>query len=513
MAGDLSENSRRIARNTALLYFRMFLTMLVSLYTSRVVLNALGVEDYGIYNVVGGVVAMFGFLNAAMSTATQRYITFALGRGDSDRLAAVFNTSVRIHFLIALIILVLAETAGLWFLHSEMTIPPERTGAAFWVYQCSVLSTIVLVMSVPYNASIIAHERMDAFAYISIFEVSFKLGVALLLVVWPSDKLVVYAVLLAVVQIVVRIVYGTYCRKHFSEARYTGIWDRGLFREMVSFAGWNLWGNCASIFMTQGLNVLLNVFFTPAVNAARAVAVQVQSVVMQFSQNFQMAINPQITKSYAADNMGYLHSLVFRSSKFSFILLYMVSLPIMLEAEVILEVWLKTVPQYTPVFLRIILVSSIIDSAAGPLMVVAQATGKVKVYQSVVGGVLLTILPVSYVVLRLGGAPYSVFLVHLVICIVAFVLRLVIVKPMIGLSVGRYFREVAGRCLAVVAVSLVLPLALYFGLDGPSWLDFVLVCLASVLSVAVASYFIALDRPERAFVVSRVVAFKDRFVR
>ena len=311
---DTSANNKRIAKNTLLLYIRMLFLMAVSLYTSRVVLQALGVEDFGIYNVVGGVVAMFGFLNAAMSSSTQRYLTFELGRGDMSRLRTVFCTSVNIHALISLVIVLLAETIGLWFFYQKMIIPEERLNAAMWVYQFSVLSSVVMVMNVPYNASIVAHERMSAFAYISILEVLLKLLIVFLLQVVCWDRLAFYAFLVFLVQLGIRFIYGIYCRKHFKETAFRWLWDKVMFREMLSFAGWNLWGNCAGVAFTQGINLLLNMFFGPVVNAARGIAVQVQSAVQQFSLNFQTAVNPQITKSYAVQDYGYMHSLIFRSS-------------------------------------------------------------------------------------------------------------------------------------------------------------------------------------------------------
>lgn len=292
---NATENNKRIAKNTLLLYFRMLFTMAVSLYTSRVVLNTLGVEDFGIYNVVGGVVAMFGFLNSAMSSSTQRYITFELGKNDFEQLKKVFNTSVSIHAFISVVILILAETIGLWFLYNKMTIPIERMDAALWVYQGAIASTIVLIMSVPYNATIIAHEKMSAFAYISVLEVVLKLLIVYLLLIGDFDKLKLYAVLMFSIQLIIRLIYGRYCKKHFSETKFQWTKDWKLFKEMLGFAGWNLWGNCAGIAFTQGVNILLNMFFGPAVNAARGIAVQVQNAVNQFSFNFQTALNPHTT--------------------------------------------------------------------------------------------------------------------------------------------------------------------------------------------------------------------------
>ena len=424
---EISSTNKRIAKNALLLYFRMLFMMLVSLYTSRVVLATLGVEDFGIYNVVGGVITMFSFFNGAMSSSTQRYITFELGRGDFDQLQKVFQTSVNIHLLVALLILFLGETIGLWFFYEKMVIPASRMTAAFWVYQFSIITMMVMIVSVPYNAAIIAHEKMSIFAYISILEVLLKLGIVYLLYLTRSDKLIMYAALLCATQLLIRIVYGHYCSCHFKEVRYYWGWDLKLFKEMLYFGGWNLWGGFATVLFSQGINILLNMFFGPFVNAARGIAVQVQGAVTQFSTNFQTALNPQITKSYALGDFTYMHSLIFRSSKFTFLLLAVISFPILLETEMILQLWLNMVPAYTVVFVRLMLCITIIDAMGGAFMVAAQSTGRVRFYQSVVGGILLAIVPVSYVVLRLDLGVYSLFisvsvLLHFLFVCLLFVL-------------------------------------------------------------------------------------------
>ena len=503
---DISANNRRIARNTLMLYFRMLLIMAVTFYTSRVVLQTLGIEDYGIYNVVGGIVAMFGFLNSAMSSGTQRYLTFELGRGDKEKLKRVFITSMNIHMIIAVTVFILAESIGLWLLYNKMTIPSDRFNAAFWVYQCSILSTMVMFISVPYNATIIAHERMSAFAYISILEAILKLLIVYLLLLGDIDKLILYAVLMLAVQVTIRFIYNIYCRRHFEETRFSFLFDKVLFKEMLSFSGWNLWGNMASVTFTQGLNILLNIFFGPTVNAARGVAVQVQQAVTQFSMNFQTAINPQITKSYATEDYSYMHSLIFRSSRFTFCLLLCISLPIFMEAEALLGVWLNEVPDYSADFLRLILCVTILDAVANPLMVSAQATGRIKVYQSVVGGILLMILPVAYVVLKFGGTPQSVFIVHLIICMIAFVVRLLIVRSLVGLSVIRYFREVVVRCVAVGICTVSVSTVANILLDS-SFASSIAECCISILVVLVFSFIIGITGNERNMILNKIMRY------
>ncbi len=506
-----AENNKRIAKNTLLLYFRMLFTMAVTLYTSRVVLNTLGVEDFGIYNVVGGIVVMFGFINNAMATGTQRYLTFELGRKDYTRLKTVFSTSVLIHALISLLVILLAETVGLWFFYEKMIIPADRVDAALWVYQFSIISMVVLMMSVPYNASIIAHEKMSAFAYISVLEVVLKLAIVYLLTIGNWDKLKLYAVLMFLVQLSIRLVYGIYCKRHFEETKFRWVWNYKLFREMTGFAAWNLWGNCAGVASTQGLNLLLNMFFGPAVNAARGLAVQVQNAVRQFSTNFQMAINPQITKSYAVGDINYMHSLIFRSSKFTFFLLLFLCLPVLFETEPLLRLWLKTVPDYTVAFLHLILCETIVDAVARPLMTAAAATGRVKLYQGAVGGVLLSILPISYIVLKLGGGPASVFVVYLCVNVVDFVVRLYIIRPMIGLVLSDYFKEVLLRCLIVNATSLILPLAFKFFLYDDCLVSFFIECVICVISVTISAFYLGLTVSERSFILNKLSQFKTKF--
>lgn len=509
---DSASNNKRIAKNTLLLYFRMLFMMAVQLYTSRVVLNTLGVEDYGIYNVVGGVVAMLGFLNGAMTTSTQRYITYELGRGNFERLKQVFVTSINIHILISLIVIVLGETVGLWLLMEKMVIPESRMTAALWVYQISILTTVIAIMSYPYNAAIVAHEKMSAFAYISVLEVVLKLLVVYLLLLGDFDKLILYAVLIAAVQLLVRFCCSRYCTKHFLETHYYFYKDKVLSREMLGFAGWNLWGNVAGMLFGQGLNLLLNIFFGPAVNAARAVSVQVQNAIQQFSANFQMALNPQITKTYAAGQMEEMHRLIYRSSKFTFFLLFIICLPVLVEAPVILKIWLKIVPEHTVVFLRLMIVTMMIDATANPLMVSAAATGRVKTYQSVVGGILLGIVPIAYIVLKLGGAPWSVFLVHLIICCVAYIARLFIIRPMIRLQIRQFMFQVVFRCVSVASISVILPLCLYLILPD-TVINAIIVVSTSISIVAISSFYVGLDRHERTSILNKATLCWHKIVR
>lgn len=499
-----SENNKRIAKNTLMLYIRMLFTMVVSLFTSRVILQTLGIEDYGVYSVVGGIIPMFAFINGGMVAATQRYLSFEIGKGNLTQLKKVFSTSLQIHALIAFIIILLGETIGLWFLYEKLVIPVERMTAAFWVYQCSIVACVINIMSVPYNADIIAHEKMSAFAYISILEVVLKLIIVYALYITPWDKLITYAVLILSVQIIIRLVYARYCNKHFDESHYHHHIDKLLFKEMFSFAGWSCWGNLAGVLYTQGLNIILNIFFGPIVNAARGIAVQVQSTVQQFVGNFQVAINPQITKNYATGELSQMHNLMFRSARFSFFLLFFLTLPVLLETEYILTLWLRTVPPDTVIFTRWMIGISLIYTIANPCVIANQATGKVKVYQAVVGGILLLILPISYIVLRLGAPAYSVFIVHFCVESVAQVARMFMLRKYINLPMRAYLRHIYLPILIVVISSCPLPIYVNH-LMNESFIRFLIVGATCVLSVGITTFMFGLNKYERNFFICKLL--------
>lgn len=499
---DTSSANKRIAKNTLVLYVRMLFTMGISLFTSRVILQTLGVEDYGISSVVGGVISMFTFINAAMVSSTQRYLNFELVRGDANQLRSVFSTSLQIHALIALAIIVLSETVGLWFLNEKLVIPDARMTAAMWVYQCSILSCAVSIMSTPYNAVIVAHEKMSAFAYISILDVSLKLLVVYLLVVLPFDKLIILAILNLLVQLFIRYIYTLYCHRHFPESYFQFRFNKTLFKEMFGFAGWSFWGNLAAILYTQGLNMMLNIFFGPIVNAARGIAVQVQSAVQQFVGGFQTALNPQITKNYASNNLPQMHSLMFRSARFSFLLLFFLSLPVLMETNFILTLWLKTVPDDAVIFTQIMICISLIYTTANPCVIANQATGKVKIYQMVVGGILLLILPISYVVLKLGAPAYSVFIVHFCIESVAQFSRMYMLRKLIHLPLWQYMKNIYIPIVSTVAIAIILPLVVRMQV-AEGWLRFLAVGFTCVLSVGASSYFIGFTKQERVFFLDK----------
>ncbi|AKX46875.1 hypothetical protein AKN94_05520 [Thiopseudomonas alkaliphila] len=448
-------NFKKIISNAAMLYIRMLLTMFVTLYTSRVILQTLGVDDFGIYSVVAGFVTMLGFLNSAMSSATQRFLAFELGKSGDKNMRGIFSMSLNIHFLIAIFVLLLGETVGLWFVKTQLTIPVDRLMAAQWVFHFALLSFIVTIISVPYNALIIAHERMSVFAWVSIIDVMLKLLIVFMLSWFGIDKLILYAVLSLAVVFVVFMVYRGYCKKYFVESRFRLYWDKQLFNTMLSYTGWNLWGNIAAVMSGQGVNILLNIFFGPSVNAARAIAMQVSGALNSFVQNLQVAINPQIIKSYAAKDMVYMHRLVCYGAKYNFFLLLLLSLPILNNLEQILSVWLDVVPENTAVFARLVIYTILIDSLSPPLMTAAQATGHIKLYQFVVGGVLLLNIPISYIVLKMGGSPQTIFYVAIVLSLITLLARIQIISKLIKMKKRKYLIDTLMPVVSVLALVII----------------------------------------------------------
>ena len=505
LKSNISDNSRRIARNTLLLYIRLLVLLPVGLYTSRVILQTLGESDVGIYNVVGGVVTMFGFLNAAMTGVSQRYITFALGKGDSAESRKVFSTVTFMHIAIALTVLIVGEVLGLWLLHHKMVIPPDRMNAAFWVFQASMASLVIMIISVPYNGAVIAHEKMEAFAYISVFDAFAKLATAFFVRFIPFDRLVLYALLIMLIQMIDRLVYRWYCLRRFDECRISREFDRSLFREMLGFGGWNMFGSLASVGMTQGVNVLLNMFFGTAVNAARGFAVQIENCVSGFVGSIQTAMNPQIIKNYAGEKYRRMHELMWCSSRYSFFLLLIIVLPLLLKADYVVALWLKDPPEHTAAFARIILLTSLINSMSGSVNTGSQATGDVRKVQVIVGSVLLMIVPVAYVFLKLGASPESVFCVTLAITLLAQIIRLVIVCPMVRMKIMDYVRNVYLPVTGVFLPTLALGWLIARLFPEDNIMNLLIVVLMSVTMTCIVIYAIGLNREEKSVIKAKIL--------
>lgn len=470
--------------------------MLVGLYTSRVTLNALGVDNYGIYNVVGGVVTMFSILSGSLSAAISRFITFELGRDNVEKLKRVFSSAVTIQVILSLIIVLLAETIGLWFLNNKLVIPVNRMVAAHCVYQLSILTFVIGLISVPYNAAIIAHERMSAFAYMSIFDVLAKLLVAFSMFYSPYDRLIHYAILLAILSFISRLIYGIYCKRHFSECTYQFSFDKLLLKQMFGFAGWNFFGSGSFLLMTQGVNLLLNMYFGVVVNAARGVAVQVDNAIMSFVNNFTTALNPQITKSFASNNRDYMYSLMFRGAKFSYFLILIFAVPIICETDAILVLWLKNPPLYASNFVRLAIIASMIHVLSNTMITAMLATGNIKKYQLIVGGLGMLVFFISWGSFFLGLPPEMSYLSVIIVYILQFVCRLFLMREMIGMSIRRYINEVLLRVVIVTFLSFVIAILLC-KVCSSSVMDILIVITVSFMVTASLVLFIGLNINER----------------
>ena len=500
ISNNTSANNKRIAKNTLLLYVRMLIMMIITLYTSRVILNALGVEDYGIYNVVGGVVSMFSILSGSLSAAISRFITFELGKGDKEKLKKVFCTAVNVQIILIFIITILLETVGLWFLNYKMVISIDRIDAANLVFQFSVVTFAINLWSVPYNASIVAHERMSAFAYVSIFDAVAKLLIAFIILKNPIDRLVFYGFLVLVVGLIQRFIYTWYCKKYFEECSYKLMFDKQITKEMFGFAGWNFIGASSAVLRDQGGNVLINIFFGPAVNAARGVAMSVSHAVTGFVSNFMIALNPQITKSYASGDFDYTFKLIFQGARLSYYILLILALPIIFTTQYLLEIWLGIVPEHAANFARLALLFAMSESLASPLITVMLATGNIRNYQIVVGGFQLLNLPISYSCLRLGCPPEIIFIVAIGVSVLCEITRLFMLRSMIKLHVRAFLKNVYFNVIIVSIIASILPFwtKQYVVLDNFG--IFIFICFISVLSAIISIYIVGCNKNDRQLI-------------
>lgn len=491
-------DSARIARNSLLLYGRTIIIMVISLYTSRIVLNTLGVEDYGIYSVVGGVVSMLTVMSASLTAASQRFITFELGKKEGQELNRVFSTTVIIHAALGLLFLVAAETLGVWFLNTRLNIAQERMSAANWVFQGTMVVFIFNILSVPYKASVIAHERMTAFAYITILEATLKLGAAFAIQVLVFDTLASYGVLVAVGGAIVWVSFLLYSRKNFAECRFRYDINKDILKRMTGFAGWNFIGASSNVIRKQGINVLLNLFQGVILNAARGISLQVEHALMNFLNSFLTAIKPQITKSYAAGDRVYFLKLITTGARFSFYLLFILSLPILLETAFVLKLWLKTVPDYAVVFVKLTLIYILVESLSKTLITAMLATGRIRKYQIIVGGINLLNLPVSYVFLKMGFEPTIVYAVAILLSVAMLASRLILLKDMISLPVVDYLWNVVFKVILVGVVASLLPY-LVLRIMEAGVLRFVFTVFFSLVSSTVVIYFGGLSNEEKNF--------------
>ncbi len=499
-----ASSTSRIAKNTLLLYFRQILIMLVSLYTVRVVLKILGEEDYGIYNVVAGVVVLFSFVNAAMTDSTQRFLNYALGKKDNDKVNQIFSASLVIHTAIAGIFLLAAETIGLWFVNNKLNIPAERHSAAMIVYQLSIAASLFGILRVPYNAVIIAYEKMSFFAGISILEAVFKLAIVYCLTITTFDELITYAFLTTIISVVFLLVYKLYCNKKFETANYKNVKNKQLTKDLISFSSWSLFGATANVCNQQGTNVVMNIFTNVTANAAMGIANQVNTAVFSFVSNFQLAFKPQLIKLYAADQKKDFMNLILRTSKFSFFLLFIIVLPLYLNTDFVLNIWLENPPEYSIQFVRLILICSLIEAINGPLWMSIQATGKIKNYQLIVSALIFMNLPMCIVAFKLGASPLCVLTIRLIMLFITTIWRIFYLSGKIQLPVAGFFRQVLLRCS-------VIGLTAYFGCvvicktfvlnEIPAF--FVSCALAVSVSVLLI-YFIGVNKSEKDYIIGLV---------
>lgn len=506
---ETESGNKRIAKNTAVLYVRMLVMMFIGFFTARVMLNALGVDDYGINNVVGGLVSMFSLLSASLSSATGRFLTFGLGQGDMERLKVTFAMSINIHIILAVVVVAAIEIAGVWFLNNKMNIPAERLYAANWVLQCSVVGFAFGLLSVPYNSAIIAHEKMTAFAYMTIFDAVFKLIVVFAIYYYGGDRLILLSILLLIQTFVRQAVYWIYCKRKFPECVYSRVWDKQLGRKMFSFATWNFIGCTAGTLKDQGVNVVVNMFSGPAVNAARGIAMQVNGLINQFIGGFTTALNPQIIKNYAAGELHRMHRLVFQGTRLSYFLFMFLSIPVFFEIESILYVWLGQVPDHTVLFARLALILSLSDIISNTLITAQVASGDIKRYQQVVGGILLLNMPVSYVLMKIGLFPEVTVVVAIVISQICLVARLWFLRRMIKLPVRQFLKEVYFNVLWVTVISFIPPMVCYF-LINDDVVRFFVLCAVSAITSLTAIYYIGCNTEERSTIRAYASGIKNK---
>lgn len=498
-----SANNKRIAKNTLLLYVRMIFMLAVTLFTSRVILDSLGEDDYGIYNVVGGVVAMLSILSGPLSAAITRFLTYELGIGNKDKLTKVFSTSLNIQILMAVVIFFICEVVGVWFLNTQMNIPKDRLDAANFVLQCSLVTFMINFIIVPFNACIISHEKMDVFAYLSIFDVSIKLGIAYLIFISPIDKLKLYSLLLLLSSLLLFLIYSWYCRRCFEEVKFKILFDKGLFKDIASFAGWNLFGNSSWILNTQGITMLINVFFGVKVNAARAIAMQVEGALNQFVNNFTTAINPQITKSYAVKNYNYLFSLINKGSKYSYFIMFLFVVPIVLEAETILSIWLIQVPKDAVIFVRITSLASLTLAMGNSMITGIMATGDIKKYEIVITSVASLVFPLTWIAYKFGCPAYYAYIIYGIIYFSLNFIRMAFLRNLMHYPIKKYFKDVFIRLIIVSIISFSLPCIIIIFMQQ-SVLRLVVSCLVSIIWTLCTILILGLDKSERVFLYSKL---------
>lgn len=505
-----SEDNKRIIKNTMLLYGRMGLMMIISFFTARITLEALGVVDYGINNVVGGLVSMFSLISSSLTASASRFITFGLGKGEKEELNRVFSTSVNIHVILAITVVLAIETIGVWFLNNKMVIPADRLTAAHWVLQCSALSFAIGLLSTPYNAAIVAHERMDIYAYFTLFDAAARLAIVFSIKYFGGDKLILLAIISLIPGLIKQFYYWRFSKRNFEECTYHFTWDKYLFKKMTVFAGWNFIGCTAGQMKDQGVNIAINLFNGPAINAARGIAMQINGIISQFSSNFMVALNPQITKEFAAGNLERMHNIVFKGTRLSYYLFFFISLPIFFEIEAILQIWLGQVPAHTISFARLVIILSLSETLSNSLITAQLANGNIRNYQVVVGGILLLNFPISYYFLKSGLSPEITLVVAIVISQICLLARLLFLRSMVKLPLIAFMRNVYQNVVIVTIVSGIPPAMCFFYIENAIQ-RFAMVVIVSLISAGGTIYYIGCDKGERQTMLHYVKNLKRRF--
>lgn len=488
--------TKKIAKNTILLYFRMILGMVVSLYTSRVVLRVLGIDDFGIYNIIGGVIVMFSFINTFLTSACQRYISVSIAKDSIEETKKIFSTSLFIHILVSLLFAIFAETFGLYFVYKSLVIPEARFAAALCVFHIMVVESCISIFKVPYNAAIIAEEKMDFYAYTSIAENILRLVVIYLLVIIPFDKLIIYAFLHILISFVMLLWYKIFVDKRLSYSTNSLRYDKKYLKSMVSFSGWNLFGSIADLGYKQGTNIVLNLFYGVTLNAAMGIATTVRSSIYSFISNIQVAANPQIIKSYAIGQYEYYSTLICRISKYSYFLMLFLSIPIIINIKYILLLWLGEAPKYTESLIVLGMIFCLIDCLHGPLWTSMQASGRIRNYQLLVSIVLLLNIPFSYIALKMGYSPNSILVVQIVVSIITLVVRLLFSSKYAELHIAFYLKNVMLPVVVVTILSVPIPLYMATFFDNDLKQLFI-TSLASAIMITVVVLAVGVTKSER----------------
>lgn len=488
----LDNRNKKIATNTIYLYLRTFVTMTISLYTSRVILQALGATDFGIYNVVGGVIVLFSFINNAMTASTQRYLNYEIGRNGGNAVTKVFSHAMVVHLCITGVIIILGETLGLWIFNTQLNIPANKIHSALWVYQLTILSSCISILRCPYHASIIAYEKMNFYAWLSILEAAMKLVISWVIMYYQNDKLVLYAILLCTSTLLITLFTQLYCIKNFALIRLRFQKDIQLLRELLSFSSWSLFGSAANVAAHQGVSIVLNSFFGVIINAAIGIANQVNSIASVFVSNFQTAFMPQITKSYAAKDYKYFVDLITKTSRYSFLLIFSISFPIFMNCEYILGVWLGKYPDYSIQLTQIILVCTVLDALAGPFWMAVYATGNLKKYQITISLILFSYVLTCFCAVKMNYGPIYAFSTKIILLMVAYIYRLSYIKKIVQFSLKKYAQQTLGRCIVVIVCALILNVTIAFYVQI-LWLKLAITILLSILCV----YILGITHNER----------------